>query len=114
MPRSIFYKQQIPPVKPDCCRSCPLLGIIPKDKRKSRSKKIMVCLGTMKAITRESINILESERKGTRHPFHRPCDNKWEAWLQLPGQKIGLSITAYNECRVPYEQQQEYTIDFDE
>jgi len=65
------------------------------------------------ALDEQVITIRESERKGTKHPWHRPCDSKWHGWWQIPGGKFGISITAYNECRIPYEQQQDYTIDFD-
>ena len=113
MPKKVTYLQPVPPVKPDCCEQCPFIGIIPAARRKKGSKKTMVCLATMKAVSRESIRIKESERAGTRHIFHRPCDHKWDAWWQLPGQKIGIGITQYNECRIPYEQKQQYTIEFD-
>lgn len=111
--KKLFIQQPIPPVKPDRCVDCPLLGIIPKERRKKGSKKTMVCLGTMKAISQESTRIPESERAGTKHILHRPCDNKWDAWQSLPQMKIGISIQAYNECRIPYEQKQQYIIDFD-
>lgn len=113
MPKRLFVLQQLPPIKPDRCIDCPLLGLIPADRRKKGSKKTMVCLGTMKAISQESTRIAESERAGTKHILHRPCDAKYAAWLTLPQAKFGISIQAYNECRVPYEQRMEYTIDFD-
>lgn len=113
MPKLTIYKQPVPPIKPDTCKKCPLLGIIPEGRRLKGSKKTMICLGTMKAISKESISISEASRKGTKHPFHRPCDRKWAAWQQLPKAEIGISIKAYNECRIPYEQSLEYEIDFD-
>lgn len=113
MPKRLFVLQQLPPLKPDRCVDCPLLGIIPEAQRKKGSKKTMVCLGTMKAISKESTRISERERAGTKHIHHRPCDNKYSAWLTLPGSKFGISTEAYKDCRIPYEQQQEYVIDFD-
>lgn len=113
MPRLTTYRQHIPAEKPDCCEQCPFLGLIPKHRRKAGSKKTMLCLATMKAMSKEATCIRESERAGTRHPFHRPCDTRWEAWWQLPRQEMGISIQAYNECRIPYEQTREYVIDFE-
>lgn len=113
MPSQTHYLQPVPPIKPDSCASCPFVGIIPAAKRKKGSKLTNICLATMRAISHESISIRESERKGTKHPFHRPCDNRWEAMHQMPGHRFGISIRAYNECRIPYEQAQEYTIIFD-
>lgn len=113
MPKRNIIQIQLPPVKPDCCTECPLLGIVPayNTQRPKNSKETRVCLGTMEAMT-----VIGSRSKASqhtsKHPLHRPCDNRWKAWMQLPLQRIGISIQAYNECRLPYEQSLQLTIKF--
>lgn len=113
MPKRNIVQIQLPPVKPDCCVECPLLGDIPGwyTSRPKNSKETRVCLGTMEALT-----VLGSKSKAsardTRHPLHRPCDNRWWAWQQLPRHRLGVPVKAYNDCRIPYEQSLELCIKF--
>ena len=114
MPIRPFYSQPVPPKKPDRCKDCPFLGIVPQAKRKKGSKLTMLCMATMKAISHESISISEEERRGTKHPHNRPCDGKYHVWLEYPRGIFPLSKQVYRDCRVPYEQGTiaEYEIDF--
>ena len=112
MPKKNIIQIQLPPVKPDCCTECPLLGIVPKYvKRPKGSRKTRVCLGTMKAVTEQGSRIRASKRD-SHHPLHRPCDNRWNAWMQLPNQRLGVNIQSYNDCRIPYEASLQLRIDF--
>lgn len=113
MPKRNIVQVQLPPVKPDCCVECPLLGVVPQycTSRPKNSKETRVCLGTMEALTVLGSKSRASKRD-SRHPLHRPCDNRWEAWQQLPGRKLGISVRSYNECRLPYEQSLELSIKF--
>ena len=103
MPRRNIITIQLPPTQPDCCAECPLLGLVPKTvKRPKNSKETHVCLGTMDALTKRGTHVRVSNRD-VNHPWKRPCDPRWDAWMQLSGRKIGVSVQAYNECRIPYE-----------
>jgi hypothetical protein len=103
MPKRNIVKVQLPPVQPDCCAECPLLGVIPKQYRPHGSKETLVCLGTMDAMT-PPFSRSRASTKDSKHPLRRPCDSRWIAWQTLPLRKLGISIQQYNECRLPYEQ----------
>lgn len=113
MPKRNIVQIQLPAQQPDRCVDCPLLGKIPEyyTQRPKGSKETMVCLGTLEALT-----VLGSKSRAskhtTKHPLHRPCDNRWNAWMQLPRRKLGVSVKSYNECRIPYEQGLELEIKF--
>lgn len=111
MPKRNIIQIKLPPMQPDCCAECPLLGEIPNELRQHRSKETMVCLGTMEAMTRIGSRVRASQ-KDVNHKLHRPCDNKYSAWLRLPKMQLGIQIKAYNECRVPYEQGLQLQIKF--
>ena len=96
MPKRNIISIKLPPIQPDCCAECPLLGVIPKELRQHRSKETMVCLGTMEAMTRIGSRVRASQ-KDSNHKLHRPCDYCYDAVI---------SVKAYNECRVPHEQGQ--------
>ena len=103
MPRRNIIQIQLPPEQPDCCAECPLLGLVPSYvARPKNSKETHVCLGTMDAITQRGSRVRASSRD-SNHPWKRPCDNRWKAWTQLAGRKLGISIQSYNDCRIPYE-----------
>ena len=70
--------------------------------RPKNSKETHVCIGTMEALTQRGSKVRASQRD-TNHPLHRPCDNRWRAWLALPGRKLGVNTQTYNDCRIPYE-----------
>ena len=70
-----------------------------------------MCLGTMEALTGRGIQVRASGRD-SNHPLRRPCDNRWEAWMTLPGLKLGISNVSYIQCRIPYEQGQQLQIKF--
>ena len=95
----------------DCCATCPLVGIIPKVNRPKGTKETHCCLGTMEALSGRGINVRASE-KDSRHPWHRPCDNKWQAWMLFPKRTIHVNSIAYIQCRVPYEQSRQLTFKF--
>ena len=111
MPKRNIVQITLPPEKPDCCAACPLVGLIPKHLRQHRSKETHVCLGTMEALTGRGIRVRASSRD-SNHPLRRPCDNRWNAWMTLPGRKIGISNVSYIQCRIPYEQGLQLQIKF--
>jgi len=111
MPSRNFIKVKIPPVQPDRCLDCPLLGVIPKELRKKGSQQTYVCLGTYDAMSARFIRSRVSEAD-KNHVRHRWCENYWNAWVQLPEQKFSISTKAYNTFRKPYEEQMMFTIKF--
>jgi len=111
MPKRNIVQIKLPAEKPDCCATCPLVGLVPKHLRQHRSKETHVCLGTMEALTGRGINVRASGRD-SNHPLRRPCDNRWDAWMTLPGRKLGISNVSYIQCRIPYEQGQQLQIKF--
>jgi len=103
MPRRNIVQVQLPAEKPDCCAECPLLGLVPKYvARPKNSKETHVCCGTMEAITQRLSKVRASQRDAN-HPLRRVCDSRWQAWMQLPGRKLGIPVQVFNDCRVPYE-----------
>ena len=111
MPKRNIVQIQLPSEKPDCCATCPLVGLVPKHLRQHRSKETHVCLGTMEALTGRGVQVRASNRD-SNHPLRRPCDNRWNAWMTLPGRKLGISNISYIQCRIPYEQGQQLQIKF--
>ena len=102
MPKRNFINQKLPLQQPDCCAECPLLGIIPQEARKYGSYETLVCLGTMDAMTQRQSKIRAS-RRDSKHPLHRYCDTRWQAWTLLEGHEFPISIDSYNRYRLPYE-----------
>ena len=103
MPKRNIVQVQLPPEQPDCCAECPLLGLVPRYvQRPKNSKETHVFMWTMEAITQRGSRVRASKRDSA-HPLRRPCDNRWEAWMQLPGRKLGISARTHNDCRIPYE-----------
>ena len=112
MPKRNITMVQLPPEQPDCCAECPLLGLIPKTiVRPLNSKETLVCIGTMEALTKRGSRVRVSKRD-SNHPWKRPCDLRWDAWMQLPGRKLGVSVQSFNECRTPYESTLQLRIKF--
>ena len=102
MPKRNFINQKLPLQQPDCCAECPLLGIIPQEARKYGSYETLVCLGTMDVMTQRQSKIRAS-RRDSKHPLHRYCDTRWQAWTLLEGHEFPISIESYNRYRLPYE-----------
>ena len=100
MPKRNIVQIKLPAEKPDCCATCPLVGLVPKHMRQHRSKETHVCLGTMEALTGRGVQVRASNRD-SNHPLRRPCDNRWAAWMTLPGRKLGISNVSYIQCRIP-------------
>lgn len=116
MPKRLSVMVKLPEEQPDRCLDCPLLGVIPIEKRKHGSKKTHVCLGTypaIKALAKRLTAIRKSDESRSK-PLQRPCDKLWHAWIKLPKRQFPLNINAYNEFRQPYLDAQQYTIDFDD
>lgn len=111
MPKRNIIQIQLPAEKPDCCAICPLCGLVPENLRPFGSKETHVCLGTMEALGGRGIRVRASQ-KDSHHPLHRPCDNRWHAWMDLPARRIGINNQSYLQCRVPYEQGQQLVIKF--
>lgn len=101
----------LPAEQPDCCATCPLLGLVPQGMRPHGSKETHVCLGTMEALSGRGTRVRASE-KDIRHPWHRPCDDRWLTWMQLPNRRLGINTQSYLQCRVPYEQGLQMQIKF--
>ena len=112
MPAKPYTDIQLPPKQPDCCNMCPLLGLIPKERRKPKSQETLICLGTGDAINARQARSLASKHT-TKHPLKRWCDDRWDRWQEepyygkIPVRKIDLSI-----FRDPWERSQELTIIF--
>ena len=68
-------------------------------------------MGTMEAMNGRAVKVRASQRD-KKHPWHRVCDNRWEAWAALPGRKLGVATKVYTECRVPYEMTLQFQIKF--
>lgn len=116
MPKRLSVKVKLPEEQPDRCLDCPLLGVIPIEKRKHGSKKTHVCLGTypeIKALAKRKTAIRKSDETRSK-PLTRPCDKLWNAWVKLPLRQFPLNIQAYNEFRQPYLESLHYRIDFDD
>lgn len=128
MPKKVFTPRQLPPEQPDSCERCPLVGIIPKEERRSGVRERYYCLGIYGPEFDENGNPVIDENgcqrigfpriktKGIRnsakswkakgHLLHRPCDNIWDAWMTLPGRLFGIPTDTYTKYRIPYEHEQ--------
>lgn len=100
--------------QPDCCKECPLIGIIPEAYRQKGVRQSYCCLGTYPhtALTSKGIEVRASQRKGTGHLLHRPCDDRWEEWMKLPNHIFLLSAESYRLCRLPYENRAQLAFNF--
>ena len=107
-------KVQLPEKKPDCCRDCRLLGMVPKGKRKRYSKKTFLCLGVVKAMTEDKTFKKESECKDPKHPLERPCDEHWDRWMNYPRRIINVNKKLYGDSRDLFLGRIYPTIDFDD
>lgn len=128
MPKKVYTPRQLPPEQPDCCERCPLVGIIPKEERRSGVRERYYCLGIYGPEFDENGNPVIDENgcqrigfpriktKGVRnsakswkakgHLLHRPCDNIWDAWMTLPGKLLGIPTDTYIKYRIPFEHEQ--------
>lgn len=111
MPKRVFRKIRIPLEQPDCCASCPLLGVIPKEERPFGTKETHVCIARQEAISARGILVKKSERD-SHHPLKRPCDEFWELWTRLPGSMYPMKDEFYMRYRLPYESNQQMVIKF--
>lgn len=113
MPKRNFIPVQLAPEQYDRCVDCPLIGLIPESERMEGVRKKYLCLGVgKKALTSKSV-YLKASKRDAKHPLHRPCDNRWNAWMTLKGRVFNLSNQLYIKYRLPYEQTIEPKIDFD-
>lgn len=113
MPRQTIVPVQLPMEQPDTCSSCPLCGLIPKEQRKRGARQAYVCLGVLgEALTSKGIHSSAAAYKAKNRKLHRPCDERWDAWTQLPGRRFGISYANYLHYRLPYEQRQQLQIKF--
>ena len=105
---------KLPDRQPDCCKECPLVGIIPESERKKGVRQSYCCLGTYphEALTSKSIEVRASVKKGTGHLHHRPCDDRWDEWMKLPQRIIGMSPESYRLCRLPFENRAQLAFKF--
>ena len=111
MPKRNFVMTKLPVMKPDCCAECPLIGKIPQERREYGSYETLICLGTMDAMTQRQSNIRASKRD-SKHPLHRYCDTRWEAWQELSGREFPIAMEVYNTFRMPFELQMQPMIRF--
>ena len=90
-------------MKPDRCVDCPLLRVIPKEallRKPKNSKKSHLCMGTMNTLTKRGIAVRASA-KDVRHPWHRPCDAYWDAWIKA-GAQFPVPIELFIQSRMEY------------
>lgn len=112
MPKKLFVNVRLPLGQPDCCEECPLVALIPKEQRRRGSKETLVCLGTHEAMTLIGSKIRRSERRGTSHPWKRPCDEKWEMWQSNLRGVFPVRKVDYAMYRQPFEQRSQMIIKF--
>ena len=98
-------KIKLPNQQPDRCKDCVLVGIIPEVYRQRGVRQSYCCLGVFphEALTSKGIEVSASDKQKTGHLLHRPCDDRWEAWMQEPNHVFHLSLESYKLCRLPYE-----------
>lgn len=114
MPAKPYKDVELPRLQPDCCNECPLLGLIPKHRRKPKSQETLVCLATGEALSARLARARAST-KDAKHKLKRYCDDDWDRWQEdpyygkLPVRKIDLSI-----YRDPWVRSRELTIIFHE
>lgn len=113
MPKRVTVQIKLPEEQPDRCIDCPLLGIIPLEKRRHGSKKTYLCIPDHKALAKRKTSIRKSDTTRSK-PLKRPCDNKWHAWVELPKRMLGIRISDYNEYRLPLINSLQLEIDFDD
>lgn len=106
MPRRNLTLITIPLIQPDCCRDCPLCGWVPNDLRAGGRYDSYICVATMTWLSCKTIGNLKSEQD-PRHPMHRPCDDKYIAWSQLPRQRFAVGNEVYNTFILPMERQRQ-------
>ena len=112
---SNIQKIKLPETKPDCCRECKLLGIVPKGYPAPKySKKTFLCLGALKAMTEDKTTKRESESNDPKHPLRRPCDEHWDRWLTNQNRIVCVNKALYRDSRDPYLAMIYPTIDFDD
>ena len=107
MPKKTHILIPLPKPAPDSCVQCPFLGYQPAAVQASRekgTKKTMWCIACRESLTKEGARKKLSEHHDIKHKFHRPCEEKWVAWWRIQGGKFPMRVEAYNECRLPYEQ----------
>lgn len=110
---SNVQKIQLPETKPDCCRECKLLGLVPKGYPAPKySKKTYLCIGAAKAMTEDKTFKRESESNDPKHPLERPCDAHWERWMTNPRRILCVNKHFYRDSRDLYLSRIYPTIDF--
>ena len=116
MPKKLFIPVHLAPEQYDRCADCPLCGLIPENQRAKGRRMKYVCLGvqgmTLPALSSKGIWVKASGRD-PKHPLHRPCDNRWAAWMTLKNRVFNLSIKLFTKYRLPFEQTLEPKINFD-
>ena len=117
MPKAIFTPIQLPPEQPDRCSRCPLLGKRPQSELTKGQRQAYCCLGVFThegfpPLTSKGVERSAAAYRKQKRLLHRPCDNRWAAWMTLPGRKLGISNVSYIQCRIPYEQGQQLQIKF--
>lgn len=112
---SNYQNVPLPETKPDCCRDCKLLGIVPKGYPSPKySKKTFLCIGVAKAMTEDKTFKRESQANDPKHPLVRPCDNHWDRWMTNPRRILKVNKNLYRDSRDPYLAMIYPTIDFDD
>lgn len=109
MPKHNVIKVKIPIEQPDCCTLCPLLGLIPKWRLERGSQETYICVATRHAMTARASRSKASAHDA-KHPLHRSCDPFYHLWAEKGWR--GIPAAAYNEERLPYEENQQLPIIF--
>jgi hypothetical protein len=117
MPKRNFIDVQLAPEQYDRCADCPLVGLIPESERKQGKRMKFVCLGAREGLTIKPISSkgiwVRSSSRDVKHPLHRLCDSRWDAWMTLPKRIFHLSSQLYTKYRLPFEQSMQARIEFD-
>lgn len=104
------------PEPPSRCDRCPLIGLIPVEKRCKGHRKKYCCLGVSphKPLTTKGVSVdVEEKREKTGHIVHRPCEDRWESWYNSnQNHTVNINRHSYDLCRRPYEQMMEPEFDF--
>lgn len=104
------------PEPPPTCEKCPLIGIIPKDKRVRGLRQSFCCLGVWpyEPLTSKGIGVnVKDKREKTGHFRRRVCDDKWDVWYTDNAyHTVKISKDAYKYCRLPYEGRKQLEFNF--
>ena len=123
--KAYYIPRKLTQTKPDKCRNCPLVGLIPKKERRRGLREKYLCLGVFEPvkdangfpilddngeeildfprIKSKRINVSWKTRKESGHLYHRPCDYIYKLWAQRGYRSMRSDI--YMKYRLPFEEE---------